>query len=93
MKYRIRLAVEEMIWQLLLPHLKRPHIRVRVEYSLKDRHCMIRVNYAGDPYDIRTSDNSLSLSLLNNIAESISYRYDEGEEMGNCTEIQIKDTN
>ncbi len=52
---------------------------------------MIRVNYAGDPYDIRTSDNSLS--LLNNIVESISYRYDEGEEMGNCTEIQIKDTN
>lgn len=57
------------------------------------RYCMIRVNYAGDPYDIRTSDNSLSLSLLNNTAESISYRYDEGEEMGNCTEIQIKDTN
>ena len=53
---------------------------------------MIRAAYAGEPYDIRTTGNTLSLSLLNNTAESIVYRYDEGEEAGNCVEIQIKES-
>ena len=53
---------------------------------------MIKVQYAGDPYDIRTSGNDLSLSLLNNTAETIDCRYDAREEMGNCVEVQVRVT-
>ena len=34
----------------------------------------------------------LSLLLLNNTAESVSWRYDEGAEKGNCAEILISES-
>lgn len=88
-KVHIQLAIEELIWQLLLPRLKTPFIRLQVEYSLADRHCLITVCYAGEPFDIRDSENRLSLSMLESTADSIHYRFNAGEENGNCVEIQI----
>ena len=90
-KHRIRLAIEETVWQLLLPHLETPYIRLRVEYSRQDGHCLVTVNYTGKPFDIRDSENKLSLSVLESTADSISYHYDDDKEKGNTIEIHISE--
>ena len=89
-KHCVLLAVEEIIWQILLPRLKTLHIRLRIEYSRQDRHCIITTQYDGEPFDIRLSENRLSLSVLKSAVSSISYRYDTGEEKENCVELQIR---
>ena len=89
-KYRIRLAVEELTQQILLPRYPEPLIRVKVEYSLKEEDCRIVVSYRGEPFDIRDSDNTLSLSMLENTAREMEYSFHEGEEEANTVTIWIK---
>ena len=90
-KHRIRLATEELIWQLLLPWLEKPQICLRIEYSRLDRHCRITVYYGGAPFDVSTSENELSIAVLKSTASSIHYRFDPGEKLGNCVELQIRE--
>lgn len=101
-KYRIRLAIEELVQQILLPHLKgtderagrknMPIIRLRTEYSLKNQDCHILAAYGGEAFDIRDTDNTLSLSVLENAAQEITYRYNEGEEEPNRVDIHIRNS-
>ena len=88
-KYRIRLAIEELVQQILLPEFEEPFIRVSVEYS-GEGNCSIFVAYRGDAFDITNTDNALSLSMLENTADEITYRYQEGEEETNIVEIRIR---
>ena len=90
MKYRIRLAIEELVRQILLPHYEDPEICVTVEYSVQEEKCHISVSYAGELFDIKKSDNELSLSMLENTAEEIVYSCDKDAEMPNRLEIRIK---
>lgn len=89
-KYRIRLAIEELVQQILLPELEEPFIRVKVEYSQQGGGCSIFVTYRGRAFDIRDTDNTLSLAMLENTAEEIAYRYQEGGEETNTVKIRIK---
>ena len=89
-KYRIRLAIEELVRQILLPHYENPDICVTVEYSIQDEKCHITVTYAGESFDIRNTDNELSLSMLENTAEELSYSYDKEAELPNRVDIQIR---
>ena len=90
MKYRIRLAIEELVRQILLPHYDTPDISVSVEYSIRDEKCHISVSYAGEPFDIKDADDGLSLSMLENTAEDVAYSYDKDSEMSNRVDIKIK---
>ena len=89
-KYRIRLAIEELVRQILIPHYDMPDINVSVEYSMQDEKCHISVSYAGESFDIRNTDNELSLSMLENTAEELSYSYDKEAELPNRVDIQIR---
>ncbi len=89
-KYRIRLAIEELVQQILLPEFDEPFIQVKVEYSMQDGGCRISVSYRGKAFDIRDTDNALSLSILDNISEEITYRYYE-ETGENTVNIRIKE--
>ena len=88
-KHRIRLAIEELVQQILLPELDEPFIRVSVEYS-GEGGCSIFVAYRGNGFDIRDTDNDLSLSILDNTAEELTYGYEGEEEEMNTVKIQIK---
>lgn len=88
-KYRIRLTIEEIVQQILLPHYSEPHITVRVEYSLNEEECLVIVTYAGDAFDINDTDNILSLSMLRNTTKNIEYSYDKNKEEQNCVKIWI----
>ena len=88
-KYRIRLVIEELVQQILLPRFEKPFIRIKTEYSLKEETCQILVTYTGDKFDIGDTDNTLSLSMIQKTVNSISYSYNEAEEEPNCVEVWI----
>ena len=89
-KNRIRLAIEEVVQQILFPQLSEPDIFLAVEYSETDGHCFISVDYGGERFDIHDTDNQISLVMLKNTAESLIYSYRAEEERPNRIEILIK---
>jgi polar amino acid transport system ATP-binding protein len=49
-KYRIRLVIEELVHEILLPHDEKPFIRIKAEYSLQEKDCHICVTYKGEKF-------------------------------------------
>ncbi|MBE5846405.1 MAG: amino acid ABC transporter ATP-binding protein [Lachnospiraceae bacterium] len=88
-KYRIRLAIEELVQQILLPHYKEPFIRIRAAYEKQNRTCSLVVTYKGEPFDIGDTDNTLSLSILQSTSAELKYAFDEKEEEPNRVEILL----
>ena len=89
-KYRIRLVVEELIQQILLPRFEKPMIRLRVESSAKEDRCGVYVSYPGPRLDPRDMDNELSLRIIEKTAEEMSYSFDEKVEEPNLVEMKIR---
>ena len=89
-KYRIRLAVEELVQQILLPRLPNPSIRVAVEHDPRSGSTAITVSYAGERFDPKDTDNELSYALLQSTAEELAYAYDPGQDWPNRVEIKVK---
>ena len=92
-KYRIRLAIEEIVQQILFPVMGSPHIRVKTEYSTEDGSSTVTVAYSGKPFDIRMTDNKLSLSMIEKMTGEIKYTYDANAEEQNVVEIKIGEVN
>ncbi|MBR3517489.1 MAG: amino acid ABC transporter ATP-binding protein [Lachnospiraceae bacterium] len=86
---RIRLAIEETVQQIVLPQLADPQIHIVAEYSLQDGGTRIVLRYGGEPFDIRDTENELSLMMLRGIAEEIRYSYEDEAELKNRVEIDI----
>lgn len=89
-KNRIRMVIEETVQQILLPKIEKPHIHVVVEYSVKDGSTNISISYSGEAFDIRDSDNELSLKMIESAAEETEYHFDEGNKLKNRVDIRIK---
>ena len=90
MAHALSLLFEELCLQLLPPHLPEPAIRWTAEYSEEKEQGMVRVEYGGGPFDIRQSDNELSLKVIGGIGEIAAYEYREGERLGNRVLLQVK---
>ena len=88
-KYRIRLAVEELVQQILLPRLPQGPIHVLVEHSEREKGTTVTVSYAGEPFDPKDTDNDLSLTVLKSTAVEMTYIYEPEESMPNRMVIQI----
>ncbi len=88
-KYRIRLAIEELVQQILLPQYDDPFIRIKAEYSEQNKDCNITVSYKGDAFDIKDTDNDLSLSLLRKMTKDIRYSYNKENDEPNLVQIFI----
>lgn len=89
-KYRIRLVIEEAVQQILLPKYPKPDIHVTVEHSMQDGGTEITICYSGERFDLRDTDNKLSLSMIENTAEKIEYSFREGEPRPNEVKIRVK---
>lgn len=89
-KYRIRLVVEELVQQILLPRFEKPQIRLRVESSPKEGRCEVYVSYPGSRFDIRDTENELSLKIIEKTVDEISYSYDEDIEEANTVILKIR---
>ena len=89
-KYRIRLAIEELVQQILFPRADIFPIRICVEYSEEERQTLITFFYGGQRFDINETKNELSLDMLNTTADEITYRYMEKEELPNCVTVRLR---
>ena len=88
-KYRLRLVIEELVQQILLPRMEQPRIRVLVEYSAQEKTTGVTVRYAGARFDPRETDNSLSLSVLRSAVQEFLYSYDAREAEPNCVRLRV----
>ena len=89
-RYRVHLAVEELVRQILLPRMAEPQIHVQVEYSPKTEAATISVSYSGERFDPRDTDNELSLVTLKSTAEEMHFSYMPEQAEPNRFEIKIK---
>ena len=92
LKYRIRLALEELLQQILFPKFEKPDITVDIEYSSHDKNCRISVEYRGESFNIKDTKNTLALVMLKSTTENISYSYKEDPAKINQLELYINAT-
>ncbi len=85
-----KLGMPEAVQQILLPEYTRPDILVAVEHSAQDDSTEITFSYCGEKFDIRDTDNKLSLSMIENTAEKIEYSFSEGEPRSNEVKLRVK---
>jgi len=90
-KYRIRLAFEELVQQMLLPMLIETPLTVTVEYAEAEETATVTVRYAGGKYDPAEGDNALSYKVLKSSVEELDYAYDPAAERANTVRVQIRE--
>ena len=82
-KYRIRLAFEELVQQMLLKVLQETPLHVSIEYSADRERTTVTVSYGGPRFDPAEGENELSYAVLKNSVEELSYRYEPEAEEAN----------
>ncbi len=88
-KYRIRLAFEELVQQMLWPVLQKQPLHVTVEYAEAEETATVTVRYGGEKYDPAEGDNALSYKVLKASVEALSYEFAPGMEMGNTVLVRM----
>ena len=89
-KYRIRLVIEEAVQQILIPKYTEPDIHVTVEHSMQDGGTEITICYSSERFDLRDTDNKLSLSMVENASEKIEYNFRDDEARPNEVKVWVK---
>ncbi len=87
-KYRIRLAFEELVQQLLRPVLEEQPLSVTVEYAETEQTAAVTARYGGEKYDPAEGDNALSYKVLKSSVEELAYAYDPDT---NIVRIRIRE--
>ena len=90
-KYRIRLAIEELVQQILLPRLPQGAIHVLVEHSEREESTAVNVSYAGERFDPKDTENELSYAVLKSTAAELTYAFDAKKSLPNLVVIKIKE--
>lgn len=90
-KYRIRLAFEELTQQMLFPVLKHTHVMITVEYSETDSQATVIACYGGGRFDPSEDESDLSCSVLKRTVEELSYSYHEEDELSNTIRVVIRE--
>lgn len=90
LKYCIRLAIEELVQQILMPAYEKPYIRINAEYSPKEGECSIDIGYRGERYDIQDTDNELSLAMLKSTVKDMEYSFREEDDTPNHIRAWIR---
>lgn len=88
-KYRIRLAFEELTMQLLQPVLEENPLKILIEYSAAKEKAIITASYAGKPFDPANGDNELSYNLLKNTVEELTYDYNPDGQGENTLRVVV----
>ncbi len=90
-KYRIRLAFEELTQQMLFLVLKHTPVLITVEYSEAESQAIVIACYGRDCHDPSSDKNNLSYSVLKGTAEELSYAYCEEEKLSNTIRVVIRE--
>ena len=90
-RYRIRLAFEELVMLILLPVQNVFPITFTAEYSQTQKLVEITAVYGGTQFNPSESDNNLSYLILQKTANTISFTFDPEADRGNIVKIQMKE--
>ena len=85
MRY-VRLAVEELVQQILLSRPGMTAVRFRAE--CEDKRCFISAEYGGAAFDIRKTEDTLALAVLKSAVKEIGYSFDSSK--GNRVDLTIE---
>ena len=88
-KYRIRLTIEEIVQQLLLPQGDIFPVRILVEYSSEEQKTIVTISYRGAGFDPAEGDNQLSYDMLKKAVSDIKYTYNMETELPNNVTVLI----
>ena len=88
--YRLQALFEELCKELLMPELQEKKLIFSVEYDADSQKANVIVAYPGEPFDPMTSENTISLAIVKNLAESIQYSIHEKEDFCNKLAIRVK---
>lgn len=88
-KYFIRLAIEEIVQQQLLPHGNCLPIRIVVEYSVAEQTATVKISYGGAGFDIADGENRLSYDLIKRSSSDLQYAYDPDADLSNMVTVAI----
>lgn len=88
-RYHIRLAIEELVLQLLLPHGDVLPIHATVEYSDEEETATVTVSYGGESFDPADGENLMSYNLLRQTVGDILHQYDPDDELPNTVRAII----
>ena len=91
MKYRIRLAFEELVQQLLRGVLHKQPLYFTLDYAEAEHTATVTVRYGGDKFDPAESDNTLSYKVLKASVDVLSYEYESDTNTGNTVLVRITD--
>ena len=90
-KYRIRLAFEELVQQILQPLLGKTPVNVTLEYAPSDEQATVTVAYGGGRFDPAEGENELSYMLLTKTVEELNYSFDPERESSNTISVRIRE--
>ncbi len=86
MTNHIQLAFEEMVQQVLVTNMERPDIICTVEYAGDVEKALFTVDYGGEEFDPRSSEDKLSLAVLKSAVSDMAYeRLTEGDRKNRIT--------
>ena len=88
-KYRVRLVIEELVQQILLPRLNDAGIHIVIEHSPQEKSTVVTCTYGGDRFEPDNTENELSLLVLKNAAQELRYEYIPENAPANKVEIRI----
>lgn len=89
--YRAQVVFEELGVQIILPQLKDEFkLSVALEYSQDDEVLSMLIKYDGKCFDVRESDNTLSLRLAENASQSVEYFNIDEDGYTNLVAVKIK---
>ena len=90
-KYRIRLAFEELVQQMLLPVLEHIPVRVALEYAPTSEQATVTVCWSGDRFDPANGENELSYMLLKKSVDELSYSFEPEKDESNTVRVMIRE--
>jgi len=88
---RSQMLFEELCVQIILPELPEQFkLNIALEYAQDADTAIMQIKYSGKPFDPKSSDNLLSLTLAENAAESICYEPAEADGFTNLILAKIR---
>ena len=89
-KYRIRLAFEELTQQMLMPVLELTPLHVAIEYSGAAEQASVTVRYGGERFSPEEGENELSYRMLKQSTQELRYTFDPTAEYPNVVRAVIR---
>lgn len=89
--YRAQSIFEELCVQIILPQLPEKFaMQVSSAYSAKDERMTMRIRHSGEAFDPADTDNTLSMALVRNAAQSVMHSTIHEDELTNQIDVTVK---